>query len=395
MEVKRTVQIIIENDPDLRATLDAFQQVCSALSPLCWNNGKPFGRRKLHDVAYHQVKGIVRAQMTQTALRLVAGCYSKKKRKKLTEPVKFKRPFACFLVGKRGRDARFCPDGTISLWTVGGRKRLRYYLPSYVGSLFHSATQINSITVKERNGKLIGYVCITLPPPEATGTILVGVDRNETNPLVAVKEMGEIFFKGGVSLKVWRTKHRKKLARLQRKLAERKGQRRDTRSVRRRLQHLRLRQRHYTKTYCHTVAKRLVEWAGRDAILVLEQLRFPQGKKGSAALNRRLSQFPHGLLLRCIKDKAAMAGIPILMVNPAYTSQTCPCCAQLGNRQRHKFSCPHCGFSLHADVAAAWNLLRRAEKLLSPFTGAVGRPSVVPEAPPFLLWQGQGSQRLL
>ncbi len=120
METQRTIQIVIENDPDLKATLSAFRQVCPALSPIRWNNGKPIGLRKLHDLAYQQIKGIVRSQMTQTAIGLVKGCYCKKKRKKLTKPVFFKRPFACFLVGKRGRDARLYPDGTISIWTVAG-----------------------------------------------------------------------------------------------------------------------------------------------------------------------------------------------------------------------------------------------------------------------------------
>ncbi len=64
--------------------------------------------------------------------------------------------------------------------------------------------------------------------PEVIGSVLIGIDRNETNPIVAAKETGEIFFKDGVDHKVWKTKHRKIMARLQKKLAEHKGQRRDT-----------------------------------------------------------------------------------------------------------------------------------------------------------------------
>jgi transposase len=95
------------------------------------------------------------------------------------------------------------------------------------------------------------------------GSISVGVDRNETNFLVAVKEKGEVFFDSGLNLRVWRKKHRKKVARLQKKLAERKAQHKDTRSVRRLLKRLSLCQRNFTKTYCQTVAKRFIAWAGR------------------------------------------------------------------------------------------------------------------------------------
>jgi IS605 OrfB family transposase len=270
----------------------------------------------------------------------------------------------------------------ISLWTVGGRKRLAFSTPDYFLGYFLNALSFDSLTVKERNGWLIGYLCVTLPKPALTGSISVGVDRNETNFLVAVKEKGEVFFDSGLNLRVWRKKHRKKVARLQKKLAERKAQHKDTRSVRRLLKRLSLCQRNFTKTYCQTVAKRLVAWAGTDAILALENLKFQQGKKGSEALNRRLHRFPHGLLLRCLRNKGEMLGIPLLLVNPAYTSQTCSRCGNLGDRQRHRFYCPHCGFTSHADLNAAFNILHRArETMLSEPKGlGSGLKSTNPEA---------------
>ncbi len=81
--VHRTIQIALDYDTDLKATLVAFQQVCNAPLTVRLNN-KPLNPTCLHKVAYHQV---------------------------------------------RGRDAHFCPDGTISIWTLAGRKRLCYHLP--------------------------------------------------------------------------------------------------------------------------------------------------------------------------------------------------------------------------------------------------------------------------
>ena len=380
--VKRTIPLILENDEDLRATLRAFVDVCNRLSPICWNAGKPLTKRTLHKRTYHKIKGKVCGQMTCTAIRFVASHYTKRKQKKLTRPVVFKKPFALFLIGKRGRDASICKDGTISIWTVGGRKKIGFSIPDYFAHYFANALSFDSLIVKERNGRLVGYLCVTLPKPLAKGSVLVGIDRNETNLLVAVKESGEIFFENGLKLRIFRTKHRKKVARLQRKLAERKAQRKDTRSVRRVLKRLSLRQRNFTRTFIQTLAKRFVKWVGNDAVLVFEGLKFQQGDKGNTGLNRRLHQFPHGLLLRCIKNKAEIVGLPILLVNPAYTSQTCSRCGCLGVRERHRFVCPHCGFTSHADVNAAFNILHRAKTtLLSGPSGlGSGAPSTALEA---------------
>jgi hypothetical protein len=118
-----------------KATLHAFpaslQRFVARL--LEWRQ-TPFPLRSLQKHAYHQVKGIVSAQMTCTAIRLVAACYSKRKRKKLSGTVNFKKPFAVFLIGKRKRDAAIKRDGTISIWTVGGRKRLAFSVPELLSS---------------------------------------------------------------------------------------------------------------------------------------------------------------------------------------------------------------------------------------------------------------------
>ena len=49
---------------------------------------------------------------------------------------RFNRPAALFLVGERGRDADFRADGTLSIWTVAGRKRIAYTVPAALRPLF-------------------------------------------------------------------------------------------------------------------------------------------------------------------------------------------------------------------------------------------------------------------
>jgi len=49
----------------------------------------------------------------------------------------------------------------------------------------------------------------------------------------------------------------------------------------------------------------------------------------------------------------------IAKVDPRYTSKNCSRCGLRGKRHRHSFRCPHCGFTLHADINAARNIRNR------------------------------------
>jgi len=61
-------------------------------------------------------------------------------------------------------------------------------------------------------------------------------------------------------------------------------------------------------------------------------------------------------LLHLVEKRALSRGIPVLYVNPTNTSKRCSRCGSFGHRVRKRFSCPHCGAVIHADVNAAFNI---------------------------------------
>nr|BBH92052.1 transposase [Thermogemmatispora argillosa] len=378
MQVQRTIPLLLPADEDLRRTLAVFQAVQQQLSAPCFNEGRPLSAVALQRACYHEVKGQLNAQMTCTAIRLVAAAYqsASSHRRPPQRPFQFRRRRALFLIGQRGRDARLCPDGTLSIWTVAGRKRLPYRVPEAFQQRLAQAKTIDSLTVLERDGQLIGRLTITLEGPDpqplpgadeaARSSQIVGIDLNETNALVAVDGQERVLFVSGKAVKVRNRRTAKTRARLQRKLAARKAQHRDTRSVRRVLKRLGRQQRHRTQTFAQTVAKRLAEWVPAGAVLVFERLQVPPPEHGQIrgkALRRRLALWQRGLIRRWVEQQAQERGLHVVDVNPAYTSQICSRCGQRGNRRRHAFTCPHCGFQEHADINAARNIRDRCTVL--------------------------------
>jgi transposase len=97
------------------------------------------------------------------------------------------------------------------------------------------------------------------------------------------------------------------------------------------------------------------------SILVTEDLRHTFTYDKPKAVNRKLSSWCRGELQDRITFKTLAEGFRHEQVNPAYGSQSCPCCefVDRGNRKQDSFLCLHCGHADQADRIAALNYARR------------------------------------
>ncbi|MXZ90091.1 MAG: IS200/IS605 family element transposase accessory protein TnpB [Chloroflexi bacterium] len=86
-----------------------------------------------------------------------------------------------------------------------------------------------------------------------------------------------------------------------------------------------------------------------------------QNVAAKSGLNRSILAQSWGRVLSQLEYKAASAGVPLVRVNPAYTSQGCAACGVVDGESRdgQSFRCGHCGYAADADVNAAINILRR------------------------------------
>ena len=79
-----------------------------------------------------------------------------------------------------------------------------------------------------------------------------------------------------------------------------------------------------------------------------------------SGLNKAILDQGWGTFRRMLEYKQGWRGGAVIAVNPRFTSQTCPECGHVSKANRPQqalFSCEQCGYSYHADVVAARNIL--------------------------------------
>lgn len=361
--MRKTIRIQLPKDADLLATMRLFREIANEVSKMAWEireqlKGKFDLRRQCYPLLRSRYTH-VNSRVLEYIIRVVNGCYSKKKRRKLSEPVVFRRNFALF-------DKRLFKfgDGNITLWTIAGRKNFPFtFAPvKRFKEYWEKKVDVDSITLKESDRCIVGFVCLTVPePPFKVSHHFVGIDIGAECPLVAVRDDGAIFFPDFSKFHKKRKQFLQRRRYLQSKLAAQRLLGKDAHNTIRELKRLSGKQRLFTKQFLNWVINRLFNWMG-DAVIVMERLKLPQGKKvkNAKALNRTLSLMPSGIIKQVILEKAKERGLRVIFVNPAGTSQTCPKCGGKGERvSRDLFRCHVCGFSCHADIVGARNILKR------------------------------------
>src|SRR6202171_6020940 len=142
-------------------------------------------------------------------------------------------------------------------------------------------------------------------------------------------------------------------------------QRRQTRAAKRKLQSLRRKQARFQSDSNHCISKALVRTAkdtGRG--IALEDLK---GIRDRAPVRRRQrarhANWAFAQLSPFVQYRAASVGVPVVLVDPRHTSQTCLACGHVDRANRPsqaRFECIVCGFAGPADAVAACVISARA-----------------------------------
>ncbi|HEX9339907.1 MAG TPA: RNA-guided endonuclease TnpB family protein [Thermoplasmata archaeon] len=214
---------------------------------------------------------------------------------------------------------------------------------------------LGSLTVTP--GKIVVAVRKDAPEPYEP-TAVVALDTNEDS-LDGVEADGEtnrllsLPFGGVRQLQATHFRRRRLLA---------KKKAHDRRVKRRLLAREGKRERNRVSQRLHRVSKALIAAAKvKKAAIVLEDLTLHGAGGRSRRMNRRLSSWPRSEIHRQIEYKAPLAGVPVIKVNPHWTSKTCPVCgARRRDRVGQDFVCLACDWEMDRQINAGMNILKTA-----------------------------------
>jgi putative transposase len=350
----------------LQTTLERCNKACSWISEQAVEHGI-FNKTTIQRMVYSEVRSRfgLGAQATVRCIAKVAASHKVGKRSK---PRRFHQR------GAQPYDPRILSWGKehVSIWTIDRRIKVPFRCNKWQQKRLE--TRVGEVDlVKTNTGKWLLLVpCKVEENPKTVTTEFLGVDLGIVN--LAADSDGEIY--SGKSVDLVRRKYGHRRRNLQRK---------STKSAKRKLKKISGREARFRRDVNHQISKALVFKAQRTGRgISLEDL---QGIRNRVTARRRQRARLHCWSFhqqrKFIEYKALLAGIYVVTVDPAYTSQTCPECSYVSRKNRptrDRFCCESCGHAGPADHIAARNISFRARAAVNRPNGFHRKKTKVPSS---------------
>lgn len=334
----------------LSETLHEANAACDVLSAYAFEH-KVFRQFDIHRALYLSIKESMNlsAQVVVRCISKVADAY-KLDRKVLR---KF-RPTGAIAYDDRILSYKL-EKRTVSIWTVAGRQTIKFQAGDHQLRLLAYRKGESDLVFSRGSWYLLAVCEIPDEDTDNFSDILeyVGVDLGIVN--LATTSKGIVFSGNKVELKrIWFNKRRSVL------------QKTGTKSSKRRLKQLSGKQKRFQANTNHCISKILVTQAkAANQAIVLENLKGisknvrKDAKRLSHKQRNKHSNWSFYQLRSFIQYKAAMYGVPVILINPKNTSRTCSECGycdKANRKNQDDFKCLSCGHKETADLNAAKNI---------------------------------------
>jgi len=349
LNMKTTLKVKLLPSPEqssaLKDTMCQFNKACDSISKTAFEN-KCYSKYHLQAQVYRNIRETfgLSAQMTIRAISKVVESYKINKQVQHT----FK-PFGAIVYDER--ILAYKKLEAVSIWTIKGRLKISMHLGGYqIARMDRIQGQSDLVLIND-----VFYLLATMETPEdppMKPKEFLGVDLGIIN--IATDSTGQVF--SGAQVETIRQQHLNIRTRLQKK---------GTKSAKRHLKRRGRKESRFRKDVNHCISKVLVQKAKDTSRgIALEDLSTIR-KKTTVRKSEKAkhSSWAFNQLRGYIAYKGLRLGVPVVIVDPRYTSQQCSKCSHIAKANRKtqsEFQCVQCGFSLNADHNAAINIASRA-----------------------------------
>jgi putative transposase len=366
MQITLQVKLVTTSEQQalLHQTLQTCNAACDHISELAFDL-KVFRHFDLHPFVYEPTRKAFPGLHSNHVVRAIAKtCQAYKLNQ---DALRTFRPD-----GAVELDARtltwFIDKQMVSLSTTQGRIKLAFLCSAEQKQRLQTC-KLGQADLICQEGDFYLSVAVTVEEPSVyTPDGSIGIDLGLVN--IAATSEGNLTTSEPIQ-KI-RRKYRKLRASLQAK---------KTRSARKRMAKLRRKESRFVKDTNHCLTKRLVQEATqRQKALVIEALTGirDRGNRFHRRLRTDLNQWSFRQFKEFLSYKCRLAGVPLVEIDPRYSSQQCSRCnhTERANRiSQDRFCCRCCGFECQADVNAACALKNRVDLSAYPMFHLAARRS--------------------
>lgn len=328
----------------LLKTMERFNAACDDIGAVAFQHNL-VNKLKLQHIVYYDVRERfgLSAQLTVRAISKV--CDALRLNRKVQPRFK---PHGAIVYDQRILSWKGIDR--VSILTLDGRLKIPIIMDAYHrGRMDRVRGQADLIYV---DGEFYLCAVVNVPEPEKLKPVAtLGIDMGVIN--LATDSDGKIYTGAQVD------KVRGKTDKIKGAL-----QSCGSKSAKRHLKRLSGREERFRRHTNHCISKCVVTKAkDTHRQIAIEDLNgLLTGATVRKAQRGRLHTWGFGQMRAFIEYKAALAGVPVIVVDPKNTSRTCPSCGHIepGNRKGIKFRCRSCGYAGHADRIAAMNIAARA-----------------------------------
>ena len=355
-----TAKIQVLTDTDSKSLLDntmsAYSSACNYVADYIFRTHdlKQFSLNKALYSSLRELFGL-KSQMAQSVLKTVIARY-KTILENQNEWIKpnFKHPEYDLVWNREYSLTNNC----FSVNTLKGRIKLPYFSKGMEQYFSSDIYKFGTAKLVNKHGKYFLHIPVTYEVEESNLSNIcnvVGIDRGINFIVATYDNKHKSGFVSGKQVKQKRANYSK----LRKEL-----QMRQTPSSRRRLKAIGSRENRWMQDINHQVSKSLVQNNPKHTLFVLEDLSGVRNSTEKIRLKDRYVSVSWSFydLEQKLIYKSKQNQSTVIKVNPAYTSQTCPCCGHIEktnrNKKLHLFTCKNCGYKSNDDRIGAMNLYR-------------------------------------